>query len=273
VELEADGPEGHFEGLNLRLYNPQSRQWSLNFANGNDGTLSQPTIGEFKDGRGEFFDQETVHGRAVLVRFVIADITANSCRFEQAFSADGGKTWEVNWMATDTRVEDGSGKSQPTSAEPDGQHDFDFEFGSWKIHLKRLLHPLTGSTTWVEFDGTSLTQKVWNGRAELEEFETDSPAAGHIEGLTLRLYNPQSHQWSLYWANSKDGTIVPPQIGQYKNGHGEFYGQDTLNGKAIFIRFVWSNTTTNTPHFEQSFSEDRGRTWEVNWITDQTRVQ
>src|ERR1700733_5281211 len=160
-----------------------------------------------------------------------------------------------------------------TSIQRDGQHDFDFELGSWDIHLKKLLHPLTGSTTWVEFDGSSVTRKVWNGRSQLEEFETDSSAAGHIEGLTLRLYNPQSHQWSLYWANSKGGPIFPPQIGEFKNGRGEFYGQDTLNGKVILIRFIWSNTTTNTPHFEQSFSDEGGKTWEANWITDQTRVK
>jgi len=158
------------------------------------------------------------------------------------------------------------------NAERDGQHDFDFEIGSWKIHLKKLLHPLTGSTTWVEFDGTSFTKKVWEGHAQIEQFETDSSVAGHIEGLTLRLYNPQSHEWRLYWANSKTGILDPPQIGEFKNGQGEFYAQDMFNGKSIMIRFLWTNTTTNTPHFEQSFSEDGGKTWEVNWITDQTRV-
>lgn len=105
-----------------------------------------------------------------------------------------------------------------------------FEVGSWKIHLKRRLHPLTGSNTWVEFDGTSVTRKVWDGRSQIEEFETDS-STGHIEGLTLRLYNPESHQWSLYWANSKDGKMFVPQIGEFKNGRGEFYAQDTLNGR------------------------------------------
>jgi hypothetical protein len=161
---------------------------------------------------------------------------------------------------------------QPASAERDGQHGFDFELGSWKIHLKKLMHPLTGSKTWVEFDGTSVTRKVWDGRAQIEEFETDNPTTGHIEGLTLRLYNPQTHQWSLYWANSKDGAMAPPQIGQFQNGVGEFYAQDTLNGKLIFVRFIWSKTDTNSPHFEQSFSNDGGKTWEVNWITDQVRV-
>ena len=106
LELVADGPGGHFEGLSLRLYNPQSRQWSLTFVSSRDGTLSTPTIGEFRNGRGEFFSQESLNGRAIFVRFVISDITPDSCRFEQAFSDDGGKTWEVNWIATDTRVKD-----------------------------------------------------------------------------------------------------------------------------------------------------------------------
>src|ERR1700730_12105254 len=93
--------------------------------------------------------------------------------------------------------------SAKQAAKRDGQHDFDFELGSWKIHLKRLLHPLTGSTTWAEFDGTSVTRKVWDGRSQLEEFETDSPAGGHIEGMHLRLHHLLTHQWSLYWENSK----------------------------------------------------------------------
>ncbi len=104
VELEVDGPGGHVEGLSLRLYNPQSHQWSLNFANANGGTLSVPTVGEFKNGRGEFYDQEPFNGRMILVRNVWMDMTANSCRFEQSFSDDGGKTWETNWIAVDTRV-------------------------------------------------------------------------------------------------------------------------------------------------------------------------
>src|SRR5437868_1131802 len=155
--------------------------------------------------------------------------------------------------------------------ERDGQRDFDFELGSWKIHLKRRLHPLTGSNTWVEFDGTSVTRKVWDGRSQIEEFETDG-AGGHIEGLTLRLYNPKTQQWGLYWANSKNGTMEPPQVGEFKDGVGEFYAMDTLDGKAIVVRFVWSKTESNMPHFEQSFSDDGGKTWEVNWITDQTRT-
>lgn len=163
------------------------------------------------------------------------------------------------------------GVEQASAAkEGDGQHDFDPLIGSWKYHLKRRLNPLTGSNTWVEFEGTGVCRNVWDG-ASLDQIEVDGPT-GHIEGLTLRVYNPQSHQWRLYWANRKIGILDPPQVGEFKNGRGEFFAQDTVNGKTILIRFVWTNTTTDTPHFEQSFSDDGGKTWEVNWITDQTRV-
>jgi hypothetical protein len=166
-----------------------------------------------------------------------------------------------------------SDSSAPKPVAHDGQHDFDFEIGSFKIHLKRLLHPLSGSHDWVEFDGTSVTRKVWDGRANLEEFEVDSPS-GHIEGLTLRLYNSQTHQWSLYWANNKNGAMsLPPNVGEFKNGRGEFYAQDTFNGRVVLVRYIWSDITPSTAHFEQSYSDDGGKTWEVNWITDQTRIK
>jgi hypothetical protein len=167
---------------------------------------------------------------------------------------------------------DASSKSLPhTPAEQGGQHDFDFEIGTWKTHLSRLLHPLTGSTTWVEYDGTSVVRKVWNGQDNLLELKADGPA-GHFEGLSLRLYNPQSRQWSLNFASSSGGIMSQPTIGGFKNGRGEFYDQETLNGRAIYVRFVISKITPNSCRFEQAFSEDGGKTWEVNWIATDTRV-
>jgi hypothetical protein len=163
-------------------------------------------------------------------------------------------------------------ESQQATKEHDGQHDFDFEVGTWKTHLKRLQHPLTGSTTWVEYDGTSIVRKVWDGRANLLELEADGPA-GHIEALSLRLYNPQSHQWSLNFSNSGGGTMSVPTIGEFKNNRGEFYDQETLNDRAILVRFVISDITTDSCHFEQAFSDDGGKTWEVNWIATDTRVK
>jgi hypothetical protein len=168
----------------------------------------------------------------------------------------------------------GPAKSAPQgkSSERDGQHDFDFEIGTWKTHLKRLVHPLTGSTTWVEYEGTTVARKVWNGRANLLELEADGPA-GHFQGLNLRLYNPESHQWSLNFANSSSGILGQPTIGAFKNGRGEFYDQETFDGRAILVRFVISDITSDSCRFEQAFSDDGGKTWEVNWIATDTRVK
>jgi hypothetical protein len=273
-EIEADGSTGHFEGLTLFLYNPQSHQWSLNFANSNDGTMGQPSIGEFKNGRGEFLDQELFNGRAILVRQVWSDVTSDSHRFEQSFSGDGAKTWEPNFIAVLTREKQAAAETgaQPLSAEQSGQHDFDPAFGTWKEHSSRLQHPLTGSTTWAEMDGISVVHKVWNGRANLTELESDGPA-GHLELLALRLYDPQAHQWSLTFATSKVGVLgMPPTIGEFKNGRGEFYDQESYNGRTIMVRFTFVSPTPDTARSEQAFSADGGKTWEVNWINNYTRV-
>jgi hypothetical protein len=154
----------------------------------------------------------------------------------------------------------------------DGAHDFDFEIGSWKTHLRRLQHPLTGSTTWVEYDGTSVVRKIWGGKANLVELEVDGPA-GHIEGLSLRLYNPQSHQWSLSFASSAAGTLGVPTVGQFRNGRGEFYDQEEIAGRIVLVRNVWSDITATSGRFEQAFSDDGGKTWEVNWIAVDTRIK
>src|SRR5262245_6260448 len=154
----------------------------------------------------------------------------------------------------------------------DGQHDFDFEIGTWKTRLSRLPHPLTGSTTWVEYEGTTVVRKVWNGRANLVELEADG-SAGHIQALSLRLYNPESGQWSLNFSNSRTGTMSPPTIGGFANGRGEFFSQETLDGRAIFVRFVISEVGESSCRFEQAFSADGGKTWEVNWVATDTRVK
>ena len=166
-----------------------------------------------------------------------------------------------------------SGTSSKKSViEHDGQKDFDFEIGTWKTQLKRLQNPLSGSTTWVEYEGTTIVSKVWNGRANLVELDVKG-SAGRIEALSLRLYNPTTKQWSLNFAGVNDGAVSVPTIGGFKNGRGEFYNQETYKGKSIFVRFVISDITPNSCRFEQAFSDDGGKTWEVNWIATDTRVK
>jgi hypothetical protein len=154
----------------------------------------------------------------------------------------------------------------------DGQHDFDVLFGKWKYHLKQLVNPLTGSKKWIEFDGTGSCRPVWNGRAQIDELDVDGPS-GHIEGLTLRLYNPDTHQWYLNWMASVGiAPFGPPTVGSFENGRGEFFDQELRKGRMILVRYAWSQMSHTSAHFEQSFSDDGGKTWEVNWITDQVRI-
>ncbi|MEO8574148.1 MAG: hypothetical protein ABI481_09275 [Pyrinomonadaceae bacterium] len=176
----------------------------------------------------------------------------------------------VQFSATAQQTSEIAKSKTPTLR--DGQHDFDFEIGTWKTRLRRLQNPLTGSTKWIEYEGTSVVRKVWNGRANLVELDVKG-STGRIEALSLRLYNPESGQWSLNFANTGGGTMSVPTIGEFKNGRGEFYDQESFSGRAILVRFVISDITPNSCHFEQAFSEDGGKTWEVNWIADDTRIK
>jgi hypothetical protein len=160
---------------------------------------------------------------------------------------------------------------QPNS-QRDGQHDFDFNLGTWNTHIRRLQHPLTGSTAWYEMNGTVVVRKVWDGRAQLEEVEAEGPK-GHFEDLALFLYNPASRQWSFSFANVKDGALSQPSVGEFRNGRGEFFDQEAFNGRAILVRIVWSDITPDSHQFEQSFSDDGGKTWEVNMVANLTRAK
>jgi hypothetical protein len=173
-------------------------------------------------------------------------------------------------VATTTTV---SGAAPAKASERDGQHDFDFLIGKWKVHNRRLKEPLAGSKEWYEFDAVNTARKVWGGKANMDEFEGDTPTGQHLQGMTVRLYEPKSHQWRLYWANSTRAIIDVPTVGEFKNGRGEFFDEELYNGRSIFVRYVWSDITANSCHWEQAFSTDGGKTWETNWIMNSTRLE
>ena len=173
-------------------------------------------------------------------------------------------------------------QAEPTTTPPsetvnhmqhDGRHDFDFEVGSWKAHVKVLSNRLSHSTDWEEFSGTAVTRTLpmfegWNE----SELQVDSLTSGkHSALLGVRLYNPSTHQWAIYGANIKNGIFDPPMIGGFQNDRGEFYAQDTLEGRPIFVRFIWQIIDSTHAHLEQAFSDDGGKTWETNWIYDGER--
>jgi hypothetical protein len=283
-ETEADGPEGHLEAFSLRLYEPDARQWALRYASTGGTTstasaLTLPTVGEFTHGRGEFYDTEEYRGRSILVRNTWSDITANSIRFEQAFSADGGKTWETNWVTVDTRVENaqvrGAGAcmeqhsgSAPTAAP--GQTDFDFQFGAWAVQAKTLKNPLSAASGWSEQRGTYRVRKVWAGCSGIGDLELGS-GAERRKFLTVNLYNAAARQWSLYAASGATGAVSAASVGSFKEGRGEFVRQEYLQETWVLARDVLSDITPTTFHWERSISIDNGRTWQASWIGDFSR--
>jgi hypothetical protein len=266
-QIEANGPSGRFEGMTLRLYDARAHEWNLYWANSRDGKLQAPMSGEFAGGIGTFYDQDAVNGRAEFVRQRYFKTGPDSYRFDEAVSTDGGKTWSTDFRAALNRT------STPTSATSNSaapmKHDFDWQFGTWRIQMSRLLHPLSGSIARDRLDGTVVVDKIWNGRANLAKIDAQGKS-GSIHILALRLYLPQSAQWSLSFATEGDGALSVPMYGAFKDGVGEFYDQEFYHGKAILDRFRFYAMSANSARDEEAFSRDGGKTWETNWINEMT---
>jgi hypothetical protein len=275
-EIEADGPKGHWEGLSLFLYNPQSHQWSQLFLNSKNPVMSGGLLGEFYDGRGELYAHDTFHDKSIFVRAVWSEITPNSHRYTESYSNDGGKTWFMSFDAHKTREKDlppsdMAAGAEPMSADLDG-HAFDFDLGTWHSQSSRLMHPLTGSTTWSDLEGRTVVHRVWGGRANLAEYVGDG-TAGPVQLLALRWFNPNTHEWNLDFATPNVGTLGEPGVGQCKNGRCEFYDQEEINGKYIWIRFSIWKISDDAAQSEQAFSDDGGKTWETNWVNKYKRLK
>lgn len=152
-----------------------------------------------------------------------------------------------------------------------GSHDFDFEFGTWRTHYRLLKRRLVGDREWYDCYGTSFVRPFWGGDGNLEDGDLICPKR-HVGGMTLRMYDAHTHQWTLWWGTRALGVSPPPQIGHFNaDGLGNFYSYDSWQGKPIITRFQWTRVNGN-PHFEQAFSTDHGKTWETNWTTGYERV-
>jgi hypothetical protein len=150
------------------------------------------------------------------------------------------------------------------------QHDFDFEWGSWKAHLRLLPHRFAGSHAWIDYYGTLVVHKLWAGKANISELEV-SNANSRIEGGALHLYNPQTHQWSVAFASSDSGVLGVPNVGRFEHGRGVFYDRELYHGRSIVDRWLFTNISRHTFDFEQAFSTDNGATWETNLVINYTR--
>lgn len=153
----------------------------------------------------------------------------------------------------------------------DGSHDFDFLFGRWNIHNRRLRERLAGCDEWVDFEASHSVRPLLDGAANEDEFRTDHE--GGFVGMSFRFYDPQTGRWSIYWADTRrPGLLDPPVLGAFDGDTGVFEGDDVFRGLPIRVRFIWSGVTTPTPRWEQAFSDDAGVTWETNWVMEFART-
>ena len=153
----------------------------------------------------------------------------------------------------------------------DGSHDFDFEFGTWRTHYRLLRHRLAGDHEWYDCYGTSVVRPFWGGAGNLEDGDLKCPKR-YVGGMTLRMYDAHTKQWTLWWGTRELAVSPPPQIGHFNAaGRGDFYSYDSWQNKPEITRFRWTHVNGN-PRFEQAFSTDKGKTWETNWTTDYERV-
>jgi len=255
-------------GLSLRLFDPESREWSIWWINSTTMKLYPPVRGRWsEDGtRCRLVGEDELDGQPILCSYEWSDITPDTAHWEQAYSNDGGETWETNWIMDFTR------RSTPPPALdlPKLTDDFDFLVGRWSFHNRRRKPVLGEPFEWYEMDATMEVTTFFDGAISFDEgwFPTEG-----FRGATFRIYDPSSKTWAIHWINSLRGRLETPVIGSFgPDGTGTFEGPDEWEGHPIDVRFLWTPGVDKAA-WEQSFSTDNGKTWTPNWHMEHTRIE
>lgn len=281
-----------FEGVGLTLFNPKTRLWSIYWANSKEGMLDRdhPMVGSFEGNIGTFYSKDALDGKPILVMARWDKTNPDKAVWSQAFSADHGKTWEWNWFMYESRVQhegeaykgklltfdnsipmpelqfDTKGelviKASPTSSE----NDFDFFTGKWKMYHRKLKARLVNNNEWSDLESIDFSYGIILNGIGNTDLYTATFDGVHFEGFTLRLFNPKTRLWALYWVASNSGVLDPPVLGSFEGDIGHFFCKDTFNGQEIIVMFRWDKRDIEHPVWSQAFSADRGKTWEWNWI-------
>jgi hypothetical protein len=277
-EYVLDSPDGAYRALNLRAYDQKADRWSIWWLDQRypEGPIGPPPAqGRFEHGVGTFYSDYEQDGKPMLGRLMWSDITPNSARWQQATSADGGKTWTPNWFMDVERVQRSQSAPAPAAAGPKtgpktgpkiGQKTSDFAFleGEWTVQ-HRYLRVKPEGREWVEVKGTVSHHEYQDGWANIEDYVIDVPG-GPNYAVGMRSYNPHNGQWTIWWLDGRDPSgMDEPMKGRFEHGTGTFFGKTTINGKPTRVRFTWTDTTTPSPRWQQSYSYDDGKTWEPVW--------
>jgi hypothetical protein len=259
-EFALDSPDGAYRALNLRAYDKNSDRWSIWWLDERypEGPLGLPVQGRFENGIGTFYSDYQENGKPMRVRFIWSDITPTSARWQQATSADGGKTWHSNWFMELRRHQVAKAAGGPKKG------DFAFLDGDWRVR-HRYLRVKPEGREWVEVLGTVTHLEYPDGWANVDDYVMDG-RGGTNYAVAMRSYNRKNAQWTIWWLDGRNpSSIEEPMKGRFENGLGRFYGATTVAGKSTRVRFTWSDTTTASPRWQQEYSHDDGKAWETVW--------
>lgn len=251
-------------GMSVRLRSRRTNEWFVYWISSRDNQLQPPVRGAWRDGATRFLGEDELDGRPIGVTYEWSDITAISARWQQAFSADGGLTWETNWVMDLTRRPDDAASTEPAPLVTDA---FGFREGEWLVRNRRLREVLVGSDDWYEFEGRSTSRTHLGGAVSVDDFRSDV-----INGFTVRTWDASAGLWRIYWSNADTGELGTPVEGTVGPTGGDFLADEDWNGTPITCRFRWSRLDTDSPRWEQAFSTDGGATWETNWVSDFQRL-
>jgi hypothetical protein len=162
------------------------------------------------------------------------------------------------------------GKLEVTASETSSKSDFDYLIGRWNIRTRALKEPLSGIDEWREFDATQECNSVLLGLGNVDVFQTELDGKP-FEGLTVRLFDPRTRLWTIYWADSKEMKLDDGKVGSFDGDEGEFFGREVVAGNDLIVKFHWDKRDPDAPIYSRAFSADAGRTWEWNWHSSFSR--
>jgi hypothetical protein len=276
-ECTINAPSGVNQAIALRSFDIKTKQWAIWWLDGRypSGPLDPPLKGSFDNGIGTFYSEFLEKEKRMRMRFIWSKITSTAAHWEQATSSDNGKIWETNWIMEFQRKPTNQASTHDSArvtkvTQPSARADFDFLEGEWRVRHHRFQ---PDRNKWVDFDGTCRNHKIMNGSANIEEHKLNSPN-GAYHAIGLRSYNAKTQEWAIWWLDGRypSGPIDPPVTGKFEDGVGKFYSNYMDKGKPMRVRFLWSQITPTSARWEQSTSDDDGKTWKANWIMEFQRV-
>ena len=259
-------PDRKLHGMSIRLFDPVARRWSVYWVDSATGVLQPPVTGVWDGGRCLFTGPDSFGDRPILCSYGWSGVGEHGGHWEQSFSVDDGRSWELNWEMDFARRE-----SRPDRAiDPRPATDFDFFTGRFRVEHRKLDRRQAGSHRWRTFSTTSEATTYFGGAISVDEIGLQDG----VRGMTVRIRNPETGLWSLYWIDSRRGQLTTPVVGRFDDRTGEFVGtaEEDFDGRPIIVRFIWSDISDDAARWQQAFSDDNGSNWETNWQMSFIRI-